>query len=160
MGFLIKHLIMRHLVLSSVLLVIVGHIQLHQCSSIQQRHESNSRQASEIHSESHTSPLYRIEREDHIESTNVHHRETRGAKRKNIFRSILRNPSLTRALIKTKNNLSNRLGKRKSKRKQAQRDQKPKRSKPKNKIKGQRGNRGGSVRGIIQDILHKPKRQN
>ena len=44
----------------SVLLVIVGHIQLNQCSSIQQRHESNSREASEIHSELYTSPIHRI----------------------------------------------------------------------------------------------------
>ena len=78
------------------------------------------------------------EGDEPIESTNIHHRETRGAKRKNIFRSILRNPSLTRALIKTKNNLSNRLGKRKSKRKQSQRDQQPKRSKPRNKTKPHR----------------------
>ena len=94
----------------------------------------------------------------------IHHRYARAAKRKNILQLSI--PDIkniyTRAIKTTKNKLKNRLGKRKSKRKQqlSQWEQEPHstvRRRPKSK--SPRGN-VGKVRGIIQDILHKPRRQN
>ena len=90
------------------------------------------------------------------EFISINHRIPRGTKRKNTFQSRIRTPSLTRALISAKNKLSNQLNKRNSKKKSGGRGKKSQRvSSSRPKLKSQRGNK---VRGIIQDILHRPQR--